>query len=235
MVNFSHLQERVRLEILRRIERGTLSVSLLARKSKLGQGHISNFLHGRRQVSMGTLDKIMDSQQLTIEDLLPAQRGMFLKEQHAEVAKIPLVSHTVAIFQPYLQSSNVILSLPFSATLVAGLEERCPHGRLQWERFVAVQIGVDDARGMEPVLRPDGLVILDRHYTSFRPYREGEATLYGARLASKLVVRYAQFEARRVVLRAHQAQMRADVIEVEAGGAEFDSLVGRVVVVVNVW
>jgi transcriptional regulator with XRE-family HTH domain len=234
-MNFSQLQERVRLELLRRIERGTLSVSLLARQTKLGQGHISNFLHGRRQVSMQSLDKILAAQRLTVADLLPAQRGMLLDSQNAEVAKIPLVSHAVAIFQPYLQPSSVILSLPFPASLVKGLEERCPHARMQWERFVAVQVAAEDARGMGPVLLPEGLVVLDRHYTSFRPYREGMATLYGARVASRLVVRYAQFEARRVVLRAHQAQMKAEVIEVSAGESENDLLVGRVVVVVNVW
>jgi hypothetical protein len=48
-------------------------------------------------------------------------------------------------------------------------------------------------------------------------------------------MRYAQFQAGRVVLRAHQAQVRAEVIEVEGGESEFDLLVGRVVVVVNVW
>jgi hypothetical protein len=106
---------------------------------------------------------------------------------------------------------------------------------MQWERFVAVQIGVDEARGMEPVLLPEGLVVLDRHYTSFRPYREGSATLYGARLASKMIVRYAQFQAGRVVLRAHQAHVKAEVIEVGAGESENDVLVGRVVVVLNVW
>ena len=234
-MNFSQLQERVRLELLRRIERGTLSVSLLSRQTRLGQGHISNFLHGRRQLSMASLDKILAAQRLTIADLLPARRGMLLDEQKAEVAKIPLISQAVAIFQPYLQPSSVILSLPFPATLVAGLEERCPHGRMQWERFVAVQIGVEDARGMEPVLLPEGLVVIDRHYTSFRPYKDGTATLYGARLASKMVVRYAQFQAGMVVLRAHQAQVKAEVIEVSAGESENDLLVGRVVVVVNEW
>lgn len=184
---------------------------------------------------MGSLDRILIAQRLTVEDLMPAQRGMLREEQRAEVAKIPLVSHPVAIFQPHLQASSVILSLPFPASLVTGLEERCPHGRMQWERFVAVQIGVDDARGMEPVLLPEGLVVLDRHYTSFRPYREGSATLYGARLASKMVVRYAQFQAGRVVLRAHQAHVKAEVIEVGAGESENDVLVGRVVVVVDVW
>ena len=130
-MNFSQLQEKVRLELLRRIERGTLSVSLLARLTKLGQGHISNFLHGRRQVSMGTLDRILAAQRLTVTDLLPAQRGMLLEEQQAEVANIPLVSHAAAISQPYLQASSVLMSLPFPASLVTGPEAHPPTQRSQ--------------------------------------------------------------------------------------------------------
>ena len=184
---------------------------------------------------MASLDRILTAQRLTVADLLPAQRGMLLDDQRAEVVRIPLVSHTVAISQPYLGSSSVMMSLPFPATLVSGLEERCQPAKMQWERFVAVQVSAEDARGMEPVLQPGGLVVLDRHYTSFRSYREGVATLYGARLASRMLIRYAQFEARRVVLRAHQAQMKAEVMEVGAGESEHDFVVGRVVLVVNVW
>jgi len=43
-MNFTQMHERLRLELLRRIQRGTLSVSLLARQTGFGQAHISNFL-----------------------------------------------------------------------------------------------------------------------------------------------------------------------------------------------
>ena len=65
----------MRLELLRRIERGTLSVSLLARQTGLGQPHVSNFLHGRRGLSLATLDRIPGGAALTAEDLMPSRDG----------------------------------------------------------------------------------------------------------------------------------------------------------------
>jgi transcriptional regulator with XRE-family HTH domain len=232
-MNFTQLQERVRLELQRRIERGTLSVSLLARQTGLGQGHISNFLHGRRQLSLTTLDKVLAAQRLKVEDLLPAQRGAFLEGQIAGMVHIPLVSQSVAIFEPYLRPSSVVSMLPFPAVAVQRLTARCPPPRKQWERFVAVRISAEDAQAMEPVVTAEALVVLDRHYTSFHSYREGSLNLYGAKVGTHLMLRYAQFQADRVVLRAVQARVEAEIVEPGAGETANDVLVGRVVLVLN--
>src|SRR3954470_10436031 len=69
-MNFSQMHERLRLELLRRINRGTLSVSLLARQTGFGQAHLSNFLHNRRQLSLEALDRVMSAQHLGADDLL---------------------------------------------------------------------------------------------------------------------------------------------------------------------
>lgn len=235
-MTFSQLQERVRLELLRRIERGTLSVSLLARQTGLGQPHISNFLHGKRGLSLRSLDKILAAQRLQIEDLLPARRelsGVLNEGQVEAVVWIPLVPHEVAAHEPYIRASSTLALLPFAGYWVKGLEERCSRARKQWDRFVAVKIGAEDARGMEPVVDVDAVVLLDRHYTSFQPFREGEANLYGARVGSQLVLRYAQFQAERVVLRAYQARVKAHVLEAKPGETANDLLVGRVVLRIN--
>ena len=235
-MNFSQLQERVRSELKRRIERGTLSVSLLARQTGLGQPHISNFLHMRRQLSLRSLDKILAAQQMAVEDLQPERRGIG-DERRGEMARIPLVAHSVAIFEPYINPTSVQEMLPFPAEVVMGLEQRCGNRRLQWDRYVGVRITADEARGMEPVVLPDAVVVVDRHYTSFRPYREGVATLYAARSGiegARLLVRYAQFQAGRAVLRAFQGQMKAEMLQPGAGEGESDLLVGRVVAVINV-
>ena len=71
-MNFTQMHERLRLELLRRIQRGTLSVSLLARQTGFGQAHLSNFLHSRRQLSLEAMDRILAAQRLTVADLLPA-------------------------------------------------------------------------------------------------------------------------------------------------------------------
>ena len=71
-MNFTQMHERLRLELLRRIQRGTVSVSLLGRQSGFGQAHLSNFLHGRRQLSLDAMDRILAAQHLTVADLLPS-------------------------------------------------------------------------------------------------------------------------------------------------------------------
>jgi hypothetical protein len=71
-MNLTQMHERLRLELLRRIQRGTLSVSLLARQSGYGQAHMSNFLHNRRQLSLEAMDRILSAQHIDASDLLPA-------------------------------------------------------------------------------------------------------------------------------------------------------------------
>ncbi len=57
-MNFTQMHERLRLELLRRMQRGSLSVSLLARETGFGQPHLSNFLRGRRRLSLEAMDRI---------------------------------------------------------------------------------------------------------------------------------------------------------------------------------
>jgi hypothetical protein len=52
-------------------------------------------------------------------------------------------------------------------------------------------------------------------------------------VGSQLVLRYAQFQAERVVLRAYQARVKAYVLEAKPGETANDLLVGRVVLRIN--
>jgi hypothetical protein len=239
-MDFGQLQERVRLELRRRIERGTLSASLLARKTGLGQPHISNFLHGRRGLTMATLDKILAAIHLDVADLLPARReamGTLLSGQMGETVWVPLVSHETAMYEPFVGVSKVQTMVPVQAEELSGLLVRCPAARHKWERFVAVRLDAEDARPMMPVLMPEALVVLDRHYTSFREYTAGRVNLYGAKSgrvdAARLVIRYAQFEGGRVVLRPYGVGFPVEVLQVASGETANDLVVGRVVLVVG--
>jgi hypothetical protein len=68
-MNFSQLHERLRLEVLRRIDRGALSGSLLARQTGFPQSHISNFLHRKRTLSIEGADRLLAAQMLSVADL----------------------------------------------------------------------------------------------------------------------------------------------------------------------
>lgn len=238
-MNFTQLQERVRSELLRRIERGTLSVSLLARQTGLGQPHISNFLHGRRGLSLATLDKILAAQRLSVIDLLPAPRlaqSAFLSGQMGEVGHLPLVSHSVALFEPYLRPSSIQTLVPLPAASVQGLRERCTPARKQWERFVVIHLSAAEAQPMEPLLAPEALLVLDRHYISLRPYRDtpvSQPNLYAVRVGSELSIRYADVRAGRLILRPLSLLSPIEAHEPSAGETMNDLIVGRVVLILR--
>ena len=70
-MKFETLHENLRLEILRRIERGLLTGSTLARATNFQQAHISNFLNRKRSLSLEGLDRVLAAQKLSVIDLLP--------------------------------------------------------------------------------------------------------------------------------------------------------------------
>ena len=195
-MNITQMHERLRLELLRRIQRGTLSVSLLARQSGFGQSHLSNFLRCKRQLSLQAMDRILASQRLTASDLLPAaynERSASLEETESET--VPVVSHSAALFEPYIRPSGVQSVLHLPDGMLQSARTRISSARKTWQRFVAVRISSADALPMEPLILPDALVLLDRHYTSLMPYRPDRPNLYAVRSGSHLTLRYVDFTA----------------------------------------
>lgn len=235
-MNFSQLVEQVRLELQRRIERGTLSVSLLARQTGLGQAHLSNFLHGRRGVKAETLDRILSAQALSVEDLTLSQRegrGAQLSGQMGRVVLLPVVTHEAAMTERYIRVGRGRELAPFQVAMVSGLRPRCPPGRREWERFVVVRLSAADAAGMSPVVEAGALVMVDRHYTSLTAYEAGKPTLYAVRAEAGLVVRYAEYAVSRLVLRPVQMEAALTVVAVGSREEARGLVVGRVVFVVN--
>src|ERR1700694_2729090 len=113
-MNFTQMHERLRLELQRRIQRGTLSVSLLSRQTGFGQSHLSNFLNKRRQLSLDAMDRILTSQHMAAADLLPANNNDVEWLARDENSSIPVVSHSAALFEPFIRPGVVqtLLHLP---------------------------------------------------------------------------------------------------------------------------
>ena len=232
-MNFTQMHERLRLELLRRIQRGTLSVSLLARQTGFGQSHLSNFLHGRRQLSLEAMDRILAAQQMVASDLLPAQ-GRRLEYHNAEESgTVPIVAHTTALFEPHVRPSAVQSLLYLPASVLRATRARTAHQRRAWQRFVAVAISAEDALAMEPLVLPNAVVLLDRHYNSLAPYRSNRLNLYAVRHETSLKLRYVDFQLNRLVLRPHSIAFPAELVEVGADEAPNDLIVGRVALILN--
>jgi hypothetical protein len=232
-MNFTQMHERLRLELLRRIQRGTLSVSLLARQTGFGQPHLSNFLHRRRQLSLEALDRVLAAQHLTAADLLPVMQLAGSFPLVDDESRVPVVSHAAALFEPNIRASVVQSMLHLPEGLLPSIRTRVSNSRRTWQRFVAVRVGAVDAAAMEPLVLPEAIALLDRHYTSLTPYRPNRPNLYAVRHGAHLTLRYANFTVNRLVLRPHSVVFPVDLIEIDPGESPSDLIAGRVAHVLN--
>ncbi len=232
-MNFTQMHERLRLELLRRIQRGTLSVSLLARQTGFGQAHLSNFLHSRRQLSLEALDRVLASQHLAAPDLLPVIHHSGDSPAERESSSVPIVSHASALFEPFIRPTAVHSLLRLPSGVLQSLHTRVSPSRRAWQRFVAVRIPPADALAMDPLVLPEAIVLIDRHYNSLAPYRPSRPGVYAVRHGAHLTLRYLDFLSNRLVLRPHNIAFPVDVIQLEPGEAVGDLIAGRIALIVN--
>jgi hypothetical protein len=232
-MNFTQIQERLRVELLRRIHRGTLSVSLLARQTGFGKSHLSNFLHARRQFSFEGIDRMLTAQYMAAEDLL--QLGMHDAElrQSEGTSAIPLVSHTTALFEPHIRRSAVLAMLQLPPGSLSSLKPKGAVSRRGWQRFVAIRLGHADAMSMDPLLLPDALAVIDRHYNSMTLYRAGRPSIFAVRNGAHLTLRYLEYASTRLVLRPLNIGFPVDLIEISPEASPSEFIAGRVVLTIN--
>lgn len=86
---------------------------------------------------------------------------------------------------------------------------------------------------MEPLVLPESIALVDRHYNSLTSYRPYRANLYAVRCGSHLVVRYVEFLASRLVLRPSNIVFPVDLITIRDGESPGDMLAGRVALILN--
>ena len=232
-MNFTQMHERLRMELQRRIQRGTLSVSLLARQTGFGQSHLSNFLHGRRQLSLEAMDRILAAQSMSAADLLTAPSRRMEHREGEESGAVPVVSHTTALFEPQVRPSAVQSVLHLPAGMLRAAPSRPARSRRAWQRFVVVAISTQEAQAMEPLVLPNALVLLDRHYNSLLSHRANRPNLYAVRHDAQLKLRYVDFQLNRLVLRPHSIAFPVELIEVGANEAPNDLIAGRVALILN--
>lgn len=261
-MNFSQLQERVRGELLRRIDRGTLSVSLLSRQTAIGQPHLSNFLHARRNLSFAALDKILTAQHLTIEDLIPQRRprrdlippiAQLSTQQpgqqqsgalpESDLVHIPLVLASTAIHEPYMRASSTRALIPVLSSFLVDLKPDAKAQRPQWDRYVAIRLPDSESAPMHPLLTPNSILILDRHNNILRPHRTPESlpaaqaepppTLYAVRSGSDLKIRYASLIRGRILLRPHNLTHPIEIPEPAPGETYHDLIAGKVALILR--
>lgn len=230
-MKFATLHENLRLEILRRIERGLLSGTTLARATGFQQAHISNFLNQKRSLSLEGLDRVLSAQNLSVLDLLPAdaiRKSSSRRPAASLTQSIPVVSHTVAASSARIQSAEIIDTIEVPDAILHFSRERAVPGRAFWQRFVAIRVDGLQAAAMEPLLREDCMVVIDRHYNSLALYRTPAPTIYAVHTSDTLHLCFLEFNANTLVLRPRNHHIPARLIELSPNEKPGDRILGRV-------
>ena len=168
-MNFADLHELLRLELVRRIDTGTLTGTRLAQQTGFQQAHISNFLNSKRALSLEGLDRVLAAQKLTVEQVLPldlAALAAYPGQTNDPSESVPLVSPSVAVEQPEIPPSAILESITLSTPRL--LENDAP-ARKQWHRFVAVRVDAQQAAAMAPLLPEGAIVVISRRTAPTNP------------------------------------------------------------------
>jgi plasmid maintenance system antidote protein VapI len=231
-MNFQDLHELLRVELVGRIERGQLTGSRLAQQAGFQQAHISNFLNRKRALSLEGLDRVLASQGLTIDQILPFDLAAGATVQsHEPTDTVAVVSPSVAMDEPRVAESAVIETVQVSASRLHDNRARPSTRHAHWQRFVAIRADAQQSAAMEPLLAPGAIAVLDRHYNSLAPYRAHQPTLYAVRCGTALLLRYVDFDEGHLILRPYSRAFPVQLLPLASHESPADYIVGRVCLV----
>jgi hypothetical protein len=86
---------------------------------------------------------------------------------------------------------------------------------------------------MSPVLRPESIVVLDRHYNSLVSCSPPHPNVYGVNSNDALVFRYVAHGSGHMILRPHAVEHPIELIEIGDGISPSDFIVGRVCICIS--
>jgi hypothetical protein len=239
-MNFQDLHELLRVELMRRIERGTLTGSRLAQQAGFQQAHISNFLNKKRALSLEGLDRVLASQNLTIDQILPleisaAQAPNAPQTQTSDPLEIvPVVSPSAAMDEARISPAVIIETIQVSASRLNSNHPnraRTSTSHAHWQRFLAIRADTQQSAAMDPLVSPGAIAVLDRHYNSLAPYRAHQPTLYAVRCGAALLLRFVDFDEGRLILRPYSRDFPVQLLPLATHETPADYIVGRVCLV----
>ncbi len=124
-----------------------------------------------------------------------------------------------------------MLHLPSGA--LQNVRARATNVRRAWQRFVAIRVSPADALPMEPLVLPEAIALIDRHYNVLLPYRPNRPNLYAVRHGAHLTLRYAEFQSSRLILRPQNIAFPVELIAMDQEESPSDLLTGRIALILN--
>src|SRR5205809_902121 len=231
-MKFRQLQENLRRRLLDRISERELTALGLAHLTGFKQPHITNFLNRKRSLSLEAMDRVMNTQKMSVLDLVDAdeinKRASIVPPSEGDFDNVLLVEGAVAAREPIITSEKVRDILKFKKSFLRRLRPSPENSRSGWQRFVLIKVDAQDGMSMYPRLLPGATVLIDRHYNSLEPYRKQEPNMYAIRYNGGTTVKYVELSGRNLILRPHNQSYPVSILEIENGKTFADYIVGRV-------
>jgi len=208
-----------------------LTGSGLSRQAGFQQGHLSNFLNSRRGLSVESMDRLLETLQIEVLDLVDAgeiQRRALLPSDGAGLESIAVVSVEHAARLPRFTSEQVGGTVTFRKTFLRRLRPNDVCDRGDWLRFVTITLDSKTVRALFPRSAAGATVLIDRHYTSLDPYRRHRPNLYAVRLQPRCASGYVSLAGDHVVLRPHNPQLPVELARIARTKRYSNYIVGRV-------
>jgi hypothetical protein len=231
-MNFQRLEANLRKLLWARISAGELTGLKLAEQTGFRQAHISNFLNGKRGLSLEGMDRVLVAQRLSVVDLVD---GSEISRRLAAIAgggdgfdNVVLVDAVVAATQPQIASDQVRDVLKYKKNFLRRLRPEAVTMRSAWQRFVLFKVDGNAGMGMYPRLITGATVLVDRHYNSLKPYHRNERNMYAVRVGRDCTVRYVEVSGSQMVLRPHNDAYPVKLLPIEKGKSYAEYIVGRV-------
>jgi transcriptional regulator with XRE-family HTH domain len=164
------LQENLRASIWDRLERGEVTGKSLALKAGFQQAHLSNFLNGRRGLSLHAMDRLLDVLRIDVLQLAGVDSAL----RHApdrehpgeETEVVAVVTLATAARVARFGAHDIQDVVRFRRSFLRRLKPKTLGNRRDWTRFAVVNVDEENAASMAPLLRPGAQVLIDRHYNA---------------------------------------------------------------------
>lgn len=230
-IRFQSLQENLRASIWARLERGELTGKSLAHKADFRQAHLSNFLNGKRGLSLQAMDRLLDVLRLDVLQLAGvdgAARKELQSEPNDEATEaVAVVTLAAAARRARFSLDDVQDTVSFPRSFLRRLKPRMIGNRRDWTRFAVVSI---DADCTAPLLRPGAQLLLDRYCNAPPRLSKASPDLYGVIDGADGIIAHLTVTPGHLILRPLQESEGTPVrlLPVPAGRRAGDFIIGRV-------
>jgi hypothetical protein len=170
---FQSLQDRLRASVWARLERGELTGKSLAHKAGFQQAHLSNFLNGKRGLSLQAMDRLLDVLHLDVLQLAGVDEALrhasYRERPGNDTEAVALVTLATAARVARFSADHIQDVIGFRRSFLRRLKPKTLGNRRDWTRFAVVSVDDENAAAMSPVLRPHAQLLIDRHYNAPPP------------------------------------------------------------------